>query len=252
VVHSLIAPLIVKRQGIIPKRAELIYNAVDVIAQAHRERPQHSHQTVGSYHVDHKDKKGTQDIFPLGHSARTVSEYTDFLIHIAQEASWKLPSFEGDLLTTIANREVYQDRERIKKQVERDASNLVIRTGDQGLNFRPELAWEEISLYLKNADIDEETCWKILCSCNQTVGVDIARSLESIFKNDALGASLIVDSSRKVELDIHAKDGVASLTLVAYYQIVDQNRNVINRIKGTTSIPDHRSGIVECSFSIVH
>jgi len=129
-VTGLIPPVIVKRQGIIPGRFKFI-NHVHAVMHTACGRNPNPNKLVGNYRVHRADDfDQTQDLFPMGHSAKTGPEYLDFLKHLGLEPSWSLPKSELDLQTILTG---LFDNPDLKIKLENSTSpntyNLVDSTG---------------------------------------------------------------------------------------------------------------------------
>lgn len=100
-VTGLIPPVIVKRQGIIPGRFRFINHVHAVMHAAFGKNP-NPNKYAGNYRVHRADDRDQmQDLFPMGHTAKTGPEYLDFLKHLGLERSWTLPQSELDFQTIL-------------------------------------------------------------------------------------------------------------------------------------------------------
>jgi hypothetical protein len=255
-VTGLIPPVIVKRQGIIPNRFKFIHHVHAVMNAAFGKNP-NPNKLVGNYRVHRADDRNqTQDLFPLGHTAKTGPEYLDFLKHLGLEASWPLPSFNGNIIDEIARGPAFADRARIEHQIRRDLPAFPSSLGGEALKSLPvDEAFAKILPYLQANGLDEDQSWKVMCSFNQALTDSTFLRLESVFSNPDLQVNVVPDNVKMMsdaEAGIHltAKEGVASLRFVFFANVINGEGEIVKKVRATVEIPDHRTGVAQFAFSL--
>jgi hypothetical protein len=241
-IHAVMAPWMVKKQPIDPKREILIEAVCEIMALAfsttYREKNLSPYLKLDPKNCSFTvERIPNQTTFPTCSSASTAEMYQDYF-----EASLgvPLPLFSGNIITTIAKGINTANRVDVLQTIKQQIDNTPLTLLLNGQPVQP--SFLAIRQFLTNSKLSTNDITNVMCSISPYIIDETTKLLEKLLKNPALGYDIAPHTGLKnITLNITAKNGVAKLEFMKAFTLTRPFQNPIH-FCATITIDDHRKG----------
>jgi len=259
-VNTLAAPMIVKKQGVLPDRANFLRIALMIF---NRMAPQ-SKETLRTGRFGHMGAEALeieidplQTIYPFGPTAETEEEYRLFLEHLFQTTSWSFPSSTFNVVEDMARGPAFLKDGQLSETNILHQIDVDIRRTKTKIDGNQIDNSAVIKPYLISKGLTEDEALKVMCCFQQGLSVELLRHFYALFNNPSLGMLILDDNANgddhlELEINLHADEGIASLEFINLARLIrnEDETDVIARFAGLMTIADHRTGIANYRWQV--